>query len=308
MEIFFLLVSKILPLYVIILLGFIAGKYLKVNKESLANLLIYIITPLVVFHGVYTTNLSVGVLMLPVIFFAVSVSLCVVFYFIGKNIWQDATKNILAFASGTGNTGYFGLPVALAIFGPSAQGLVVLCILGSVLYENTLGFFITAKGQHTSKEALMKLVKLPAVYAFLLALVFNFSHVELGQGYFDFAMLFRGAYSVLGMMIIGLGVSAINWNEFEFDWLFVSLSFLAKFIVWPVLMFGIVILDRNFFQFIPLLASNVLLLLASVPLAANTVAYATALNAHPQKAAVAVLLSTILALVYIPLVVILFKF
>lgn len=298
------MVSKLIPLYFIIALGYIAGKKLNVSKESLSGLLIYIIAPIVVFHGVYTTNLSAGVLAIPLVFFAVSALICSTFYFIAKYFWKDNTKNILAFAAGTGNTGYFGLPVVLAIFGQEALGLAVLCILGSVFYENTLGFFITAKGHHTSKEALQKLAKLPTIYAFLLALILNLAHVSLGQTYFDFAQLFRGAYSVLGMMIVGLGVSTIAFKEFEFDWKFISIVFSAKFIVWPAIMFLVVTLGAGYF---PPLATKVLLLLASVPLAANTVAYASALNVHPQKAAVAVLLSTLFALVYIPLAVILFQ-
>jgi malate permease and related proteins len=40
--------------------------------------------------------------------------------------------------------------------------------------------------------------------------------------------------------------------------------------------------------------------MAIVPLAANTVALATELKVHPERAAIAVLLSTLFALFYIP--------
>jgi predicted permease len=304
MDVFILLLFKLIPLYLIIALGFVAGKYLKVSKESLASLLIYIIAPLVVFHGVYTTKLTGGTLLLPVVFFVFACVICLGFYGLGKIFFADSTKNILAFASGTGNTGYFGLPVGLAIFGPQALGPVVLCTLGTILFENTLGFFITARGEHSAREAFFKLIKLPTLYAFLLALAVNFSGIALGQGYMDFAQLFRGAYTVLGMMIIGLGIAGVV--NFEFDFKFISLAFLAKFLVWPLFMLGLIFLDSGVFGLFSPFLHKIMFLISIVPIAANTVAYAALLKTHPQKAAVAVLLSTLFALVYIPILAIYF--
>ena len=48
---------------------------------------------------------------------------------------------------------------------------------------------------------------------------------------------------------------------------------------------------------------GILILASIVPLAANTVTWATELKAHPEKAAIAVVISTIFALFYIPLIV-----
>lgn len=45
----------------------------------------------------------------------------------------------------------------------------------------------------------------------------------------------------------------------------------------------------------------VVLLMACVPMAGNTVVIANQLNVHPEKAATAVMLSTILAIVSVPL-------
>ncbi len=304
MQVFFLLIFKLIPLYFIIALGFVAGKYLKVSKESLAALLIYIIAPLVVFHGVYTTQLTAGTLLLPVVFFVAAAIICLLFYYIGKIFFEGSVKNLLAFAAASGNTGYFGLPVGVAIFGSEALGTLVLCTLGLIVFENTLGFFIAARGEHTAKVALMKVVKLPSIYAFILAVAVNLMQINLGQTYLDFAQLFRGAYSVLGMMIVGLGIAGIA--KFEFDFKFISLAFLGKFLVWPFIMFLLVFADRQFWHLFGDLAHKVLLLLSVVPIAANTVAFATELRVHPQKAAVAVLLSTLFALAYIPLAVIYF--
>jgi predicted permease len=51
---------------------------------------------------------------------------------------------------------------------------------------------------------------------------------------------------------------------------------------------------------------DVLLVLSVTPIASNTVAFAAKLKAHPEKAALTVLLSTLFALVYIPIFVSIF--
>ena len=304
MGIFLTLLIKIIPLYLIILLGYVAGRYLKAQKETVARLLIFIIAPAVIFNSVLTTKLSVSVLSLPILFFSLCCLICLATFSIAKKIWSDPTKNILAFTSGTGNTGYFGLPVAIALFGPDIAGLVVISTLGFVLYENSLGFYITARGNHSAKESLKRVIKLPTIYAFLIGVIINLLGVKFGQGYFDFANLFRGAYSVLGMMLIGMGLASIT--DYKFDFKFIGATFLTKFIIWPLIISLIIFVDSNTIRLFNPEIYRVMILMSIVPLAANTVAFATELNAHPEKASMAVLISTIIALFYIPLIASLF--
>src|SRR5262249_46379322 len=145
--------------------------------------------------------------------------------------------HILAFSVGSGNTGYFGLPVAVALFGQEAVPWVILAVLGVILYENSLGFFVTARGHHTLRESLGRISRLPSLYAFLAAATLN-----LGFGYRlppDVATLadgFRGAYSILGMMMIGLGVAQ---SGLRFDAKFLGLAFLGRFVAWPVVVFSL---------------------------------------------------------------------
>jgi predicted permease len=72
MQLFLFLVAKLIPLYLLIAVGFVAAKYLNAKKETLASLLIYVIAPVVVFYGVATTKLTVSALALPIIFFVFS--------------------------------------------------------------------------------------------------------------------------------------------------------------------------------------------------------------------------------------------
>lgn len=300
MTIALVLLGKLLPLYAFIGLGFLAAKLLGARKETLSSILIYILAPIVVFDGVLRTEISWSILSLPLIMLMMCTVLCRLFFAISSFFWKDSHRNILAFTAGTGNTGYFGLPVALAVFGPDRLGPVVLALLGFILYENTVGFFTVARGHHTAAESFRKILRLPTLYALAIALILNLSDVGFGTLYLDNVQHVRGAYTVFGMMIIGMGIGSLE--HIRLDGRFIGLAFLAKFVAWPTLALSLIAIDRTWLGFYTHELYGVMLLMSIVPLAANTVAYATELKTEPEKAATAVLLSTLFALFFIPFV------
>ncbi len=291
---------KILPLYAIMALGFIAGKYLRVDKESIARLLLYVLVPIIIFDGALTTVIDIGSIVLPIFFFIVSCCLSLTAYWVGSYVWTDSTKNIFAYTAGTGNTGYFGIPVALAIFGKESLGLMVFATMGLVLFESTLGFFVSARGSFTPKESVRRLFILPSVYAFIAGLTLNLFHVYTPEWYGVFSDNFRGTYTVLGSMMAGLGLS--GFQKLSVDYKFLGLSFFVKFIVYPAIALGFISLDRHWLHLFTPLMRQVVILLSITPMAVNTVVLATALKVQPEKAAMGVLTSTLFALLVIPAV------
>lgn len=304
MDVFFTLFVRIIPLYFIILLGYIAGRFLKVQKEQVASLLIYLIVPVVLFNGAYRAPLMPGTLLLPILFFVLASCMCLVFYRVYGLIWKGSEKNILAFAAGTGNTGYFGIPVGIALFGESIVPLITMCIIGFVMYETTIGFFLTAKGNHTTADSLKKVVRLPIVYAFVAGLLLNVAGVQFDGTYTSLVANFQGALSVLGMMLVGIGMASMKRGDF--DRLFVGMAILVRFFVWPALVYAVIFVDGQLFHLFTPEIHKVMILMSIVPLAANTVVFAALLKVHPEKAAMAVVATTLFALFYIPFVVSLF--
>ena len=300
MEVFLALVGKLLPLYALIALGWIAGTVLKVQRDSVAFLLIYILLPIVIFDGVMTVNLSAATLSLPIFFWILCSVLCFVGYGIAGLFWKDATRNLAAFAAANGNTGYFGLPVALTLFGQKALGPLVLGSMGFLLYENTVGFFILSRSHFTAKESISKIVRMPAIYALLFALLLRSASIGVPPVFQDVILNVRGAYSVLGMMMIGIALAGRSFGEV--DGKLLAFTQVGKFIIWPLTVFGLLWIDgQTLHLYADPLVRSVMLLLSMVPLAANTVAFSSMLRAHPGKAAVAVLFSTLIALFVIPL-------
>ena len=304
MELFFILLQKLFPLYILIALGYVAGVFFRVKRDPVAFLLLYILSPLVVMDGAMTVTLNRGTLSLPLLFLIICSTLCWIFFSIGSCVWKrgDSMRNLAAFASANGNTGYFGIPVALALFPKDILGIVVLSSFGFVLYECTTGFFLLARGNYSYRESVVKLIKLPLLYAFVLGLAVN------AVGFTPPALLVtaldgvRSAYSIFGMMLIGIALA--RQSRSAFDGRLLVFTTIAKCVIWPALMLMLIGIDRHFLHVFGEDVHGVLM--GMVPLAVNTVVYSSALKVHPEKASVAVMVSTLIALPFIPLLSVLF--
>ncbi len=301
---FSVLLFNIFPLYIIIALGFIAGKKLSVQLEGTANLAIFILTPVVIFGALTKTRFETEYLLLPIIIFTAGSLCALTAYFLAKKRYKDVTPNLLGMACGTGNTGYFGLPVMLSLFGDALAGVYLLMNFGIILFENTLGYFLGARGHVDTKTALKKIIRLPALHATWLGILISLFEVQetrLMTIFYIYWQYFYGAWIVIGMMLIGIALSKVQ--KFRINPELLGWFFGFKFLVWPLVMLAIVTIDKSALHLFDERIHILMMLISSVPLASNVVAFAAHLNLRPSEAATAVLLSTIFALFFIPLVI-----
>ena len=301
MSLFFIILLKVFPIYINVVLGFLSSKFLKVQRESVATLLIYILGPIVVFSATLSVKIDMSILFLPVFFYIFCSAIAFISLYIFGKSWNDPSGNILAFSAGTGNTGYFGIPLAIIFFPPYLADIYIFTVLASLLYESTTGFYVTAKGNFTVKESLNKMLKLPILYAFILGVILNLLGVGIPTEISSYTAQFKGAYGILGMMMLGMGLVGLQKGS-DLDVKFISITFIFKFIFWPLAILGVIYLDREFYMFLNEDLYKVMFLFSIVPLAGNTVTLAVLLNAKPEKASFTVLLSTIVSVVYIPIV------
>ncbi|MFP5390417.1 MAG: AEC family transporter [Gammaproteobacteria bacterium] len=281
-------------LIAIALVGIIVGKKFKTNQQDISTLLVYVITPAVMFVSVLQApsgdylRFSVGA------FLACSTS-AILAYNAARLLWRDNVKNLFAFAGGTGNTGYFGLPMALALFDAHGAAVAVFIIFGANVYDFTVGYFITSRGAHSVRDSLKTVIRMPTLYAFALASLVKGTALMPSEVLIASMNNFKGAYSILGMMVIGLTLSKIERFEVDFKFLVAAIGW--KYVVWPC--FGLLLVTL----FRPSLApveQAAMMLMACVPMAGNTVVVANQLRLHPEKAATAVMASTLLAMASMP--------
>lgn len=307
MSLFFMLLLKIFPLYVNILLGYISTKYLNITRDTIANLLVYILGPIVVFSATISVKIDITILFLPIFFYVLSSIIAFILLYVYQNSWNDTSGNILAFSGATGNTGYFGIPLAVIFFPPYLADIFIFVVLASLLYESTTGFYVTAKGNFTVKQSLQKILKLPLIYAFIIGIIFNLMGVSIPEELIAYTAQFKGAYGILGMMLMGMGLVGLNLKKgSDLDFKFISILFILKFVFWPLIILTVIYIDKNFVMFLNEDLYKVMFLFSIVPLAGNTVTLAVLLNAKPEKASLAVLISTIVSVIYIPIVLLLY--
>lgn len=302
------LLPKLLPLYFLIAIGATAARRLPIRRETLAALMLYTVTPVVVFWGALNAPLKPSLLLLPVVMFLGCATIGGLALFFGKRIWgpTSARAHILGFSCGSGNTGYYGLPLITAIFSgvgyaigaEEAVSIAIFGLMGFVLYENTLGFYFVARSRHSMRESIRRVLRLPSVYAFALGVLLNAVGMESGGPWRDLAISYRGAYTIFGMMLVGVGLGQAKFEHWEPG--FLSFALVAKLVGWPLLALAAISADNAWFRLFDTETHLVMFLLAVVPLPANAIAVATEFDCEAERIAVATLLSTLVALVAIP--------
>jgi hypothetical protein len=121
----------------------------------------------------------------------------------------------------------------------------------------------------------------------------------LPEVYYTYWTYAAGAWVIIGMMLIGVAISKISGLELG-PRMMVHL-FTVKFVVWPLAVLGVLWLDRLYFQSVSGEVYQMALIYGLVPLAGNPVAYAAQLGLKSERIAMAVLITSIFALIYMPL-------
>jgi hypothetical protein len=171
-------------------------------------------------------------------------------------------------------------------------------MLGINIYEFTVGFYLSARGRFSVRQSLIKISRLPLIYAFLLALLLSTLGVTLPAAAMNSLHVFPATYTLLGMMIIGMTLSQVTLSAW--DSRFIAACVGLRYLLWPLVMLLAVLV----LQWLAPLSTELamaLLLLGVVPMAANVVVVAMELGIQPQKGALAVLVTTLLAPLLIPL-------
>ncbi|GAB5387781.1 MAG: AEC family transporter [Alphaproteobacteria bacterium] len=300
MQLFFHILHNMLPLYAIMLIGMLAGRRLQLDGKTLGNLALFVLVPAVMVRFVVDIELRAEYALLPLIVVGAEAMLALVTYQIAKRLYPDGRANLVTMCAVMGNTGYFGIPVVLMVFGPDWLGVYMFMLLGTIIFQATGGYYLAARGSFTAAESMRKLARFPFGYAIVAALAINLAGVELPESLDIWQAHVQGAFIIIGMLIIGIALPPVR--ELRFDPVFVGYSFVVKYLVWPAIMAGVIWLDVSQFHLFEPEIHWMLMIIAIMPPAANVPALAIHLDLLPDKAATVVMTSTLFALVYVPLV------
>lgn len=299
---FISLFINLLPLYALIAAGYFAGRAFKVDSRTMASLSIYFFLPVVIFGFVSNMAFKPSYIMLPAFLYVANTITALSFYALGKRIYKkDSRANLMALCSAMGNAGYFGLPLVLLFFDADKVAIYVFMLLGLSVFEATIGYYIAARGNFSVRDSLIKLLKFPSIYAIAIALIVNAMDMELPEMFWTYWTHVKGCYVITGMMIIGVVLGSMK--TLVFDLKLTVLVFIGKFLAIPLLGGLFIWFDSAVLHMFTTDIYHLIVLITIVPSAANVVAFSAQLNVQPEKAATTVLLGTIFALFYIPVVV-----
>jgi predicted permease len=305
------LLIGMMPVVIYALIGYSCSQYFEVKLKSLVVFAIYFLIPIVSFHGAYTSEINLDFLILFLVFFLLPSILVIFFLFISSFFLKDTTKNIWAVSVTLGNFGYFGLPVGISVLGENATNELIIAGFGFSIFSATVGYFVLANKKGEWKKSIKKVLSLPTLYAFSLGIFINLSGFDISDTklYKDISRDFISCFSIIGMMILGASISEykINW-KFKF----LSLTFLAKDLVWILVIISLIFLDNNFFKIVEdVLVYKIMLLFSLLPMGANTISYAILLNYDKEiisKVSTFLIFSSIISIFLIPIVFSFIKF
>ncbi|MFZ0445174.1 MAG: AEC family transporter [Bacillus sp. (in: firmicutes)] len=294
----------VLPAFLIFGAGFIGQKLLKLDIKSISTMSLYLMLPFLTFDTFYSNQLNVEyfyMFLFTCLLALIMMTLTVSFGFFIK---ADKTQ-MSAMLLGTifPNSGNYGAPVAMFAFGAMGFQYAVIFMVIHAFLMNTIGIFIASYGSEKTtsiKDSLMRVIKMPVLYGFLFGVLFQLLHIELPSTIQDSISLVGSASIPTVMLILGMQLAEIKPQKFELK--YVNTVTIFRMLISPLLAVVLV-------NFMPVndMIKNVYILLAAMPIAANTTLLAVQFNVKPDLTSFTTLVTTLLSLVTIPLTLLFIK-
>lgn len=304
MNIFWHILTLLLPLYFILALAFIGGRYLNFCKRTIADIQIYLLVPFIALVGIPLRPLNWDDLLIPVTLFLVCFIVGRSGLWVGKKLLKDNRANLMAAAVSNANAGSFGTSIALLIFTPEQVSKYLLGWLALNMFMFTGTYYLAARGKFSIQDSVRKLFRMPATYASFIGIGLGLAAFQIPDIALNTFDIFKGAFIFCGMAIQGASLGHVK--SFKVDWSFLGLSFLFKFAIWPLLIFGLIYLDQSLFHFWDVAIYKTFVLISIVPLPNMSVAFAASLKLHEDKMAFTVFLSNLFAMLYVPIIYVLY--
>ncbi|RME45963.1 MAG: AEC family transporter [Chloroflexi bacterium] len=286
------LIDVILPVFVIIGVGALTGRWLGLNVQTLSRSVLYIFGPALVFRSLLTTELSAQDAGQIVAFYLVtSVVMGVIAWGMTRALRFDAVQsNAFLLTTLLINTGNYGLPVNLFAFGnPGLERAIIFFATASVL-TNTVGIYIAARGHAEPRQALRNVFRLPLIYAVAVALVLRVAGIT-SLPHVLFRPIDLLADAAVPVLLLALGIE-LSRTTFDRELWAVGLATAMRLVVAAVVA-GVIATLMG----LQGLTRQVCIVEASMPTAVMSVVLAVEFDTRPRFVTSVVFISTLASLV-----------
>lgn len=286
-------IEVVFPVILIFLVGFIVQKWKNVDIKSVSTVAIYIMTPCLVFRTFYTAELNLQYLYMVIFALILLFAMIIINKIYAKIRKYDASlESGLILSTAFMNSGNYGAPIILFAYGNAGFAYAVSFMVLQSIIMNFFGVYYAARGGAGIIRAIKAVLKMPATYAVIIALLLNILHIEMPDNLFMTINIISEATIPTVMLTLGMQLAMITWGNFE--WGKITYGVLARLFISPLIAFGI----TYFLPIDPLLA-KVLIVSAAMPSAATIVIYAVQFDAKPKLVSSITLITTILSIVTI---------
>jgi predicted permease len=167
--------NNILPIFLTASAGYLASKYLHVTPRPVSQVGFYIFSPCLVFNLLTTSELNGEDISRMVVFATLSMLAVGLLAFGVGSLLRFERRLLVAvlLTAVFSNAGNYGLSLNRFAFGEEALAHASLFFVTSAILTYTAGVVIASLGSMSFAQAMAGLLRVPAVYAVILALLFN---------------------------------------------------------------------------------------------------------------------------------------
>jgi len=298
--------NNIITLFLLIFVGFFAGKTGIVSKNAtgyLSDILMKITLPATIFlsiSGTFSQGILKDSLIIAILTFTIHSS-CILISLAYTKFFKvpEKDRGIWVFVSTFSNNGFMGFPIAYAILGK--EGLFLASISNTVfnILIFSIGIKIITMGFESSKNiSIKKLFMNNNNIAIVLGIIFYITQTSIPQPIFNSLNHLGNVTTPLSMILVGLSISGSKIQEMFNDYKLYILS-AVRLLIMPFLAIAVM-------KFIPFgstsLVPKVMAIVLAMPAPSVTAIIAEQYNGNKELAAKVVFLTSIVSMVTIPIV------
>jgi predicted permease len=289
-----ILLSAVLPVGLIIIIGFIAGRNLDLNQATLSQISVYILAPALVADSLYRTTVSWASAVQLLLGYSLISVILYLFVFIFCRLIKTEKKDFQSFLAITlcPNNGNMGLPMVTFALGEAGLERAIIYMIGSSIL-----LFIIApavlKGQGFG-WGLRLTFKLPLIWAMLAGIWLNWLKVELPFNLGEGMTMLGMAAIPIALLILGMQLATTHFEVKPQEILAVGI----KLAIAPMIAYIVgKLLDLQGLDL------QVLILQTAMPTAVNSLIMVKEFGGNALMVARAIILSTIMSFVSLPLII-----
>ncbi|MFA6759559.1 MAG: AEC family transporter [Sulfuricurvum sp.] len=284
------LLVSLLGIYAFIAVGFVAKASFKssIDDKTITILNVYFLQVFLTFWGLLARPIDTSLVLAPSIYLLIVTTVLIFSAVVARRLFEDQKSySIATVATIIGNTGNLGIPLCIAIFGEESIPYTTMINLANVFVVYTVGVFYYSRGSFDLKGSLLNIIKLPILWAALVAIMLNLVGYKPSKTVDDALMM--GAYASITMQLILFGIYLYGTKVEELRVKLTSWVMSVKFLLLP----AVTIVVLSFFSIDPLIKAIIFIELL-MPLAIANVNIASLYDCHPKVVTSQVFISSLL--------------